>query len=103
MFEGFLPGGNVAPGSPREFTLNELNPVTEYTIRSVICSYVYYLLIKFRDADCIVSVINYKVCTYRVTAENGVSDQDPDSVDGRTATITGSTTEGGEGEILYLE
>ena len=31
----------------------------------------------------------------RVTAENGVSEQDPDSKEGRTAVTTGTTTEGG--------
>lgn len=37
--------------------------------------------------------------TIRVTAENGISDQDPDSREGRTAVITGTTTEGVPGKI----
>ncbi len=41
-------------------------------------------------------------CTCRVTAQNGVSDQDPDSVSDRSVTITGSTTEGGKGKIYIL-
>ncbi len=71
LFEGFLPGGNVAPGSSRQLTLNGLNPVSEYTIRSVIRSSIAIMYmdatckIKFartdikvlRDADCIGRVI----------------------------------------------
>ncbi len=37
-----------------------------------------------------------------MTAKNGVSDQDPDSVSDRTTTITGSTTEGGKGKIYSV-
>ncbi len=43
LFEGFLTGGNVASGSSRQLTLNGLNPVSEYTIRSVIRSSMSYI------------------------------------------------------------
>ena len=36
LFRGYLPAGEVAVGSPTIFTVEGLDPVTEYTIRLVL-------------------------------------------------------------------